>query len=601
MNELNPTYLEADFNTLKNKLISILQSSDTFKDYNFEGSNITMLIELLSYLSEMNVYYVNKLAKNMFLESTEVYETASMMANLRGYYPRGYVSAKVDLNVEVTVDPWQEGIPQPGDQLFIPAWYPINTGLTDSASGEEIVYITTKDTTLTISPSAVDTYEFSLPLTQGTLETLSYTGEDVINNTIFLPFFNFDHGLTDDGVYLNDNTSIVLYINGTPWTRVDNFIKDYSNIDENDNIYRLDYNKFGHYNIRFSSANNVPTITDQIRIFIVKTLGVAGSISAFTFSDFENSAEIPTLDGNTFTTFETTFIKNITKDYDVSKSLITISNEFEAYNASDPESITELVNSTLGVLESQYRNVTSNDYKSHLETQSDVVKANAWGEQEVNPGDTREYNKVYLSVIPSHWDTSTIGLSAIDWIITPGLTADINIPEEYNPNFINTLKSYLEPRRYLNNFETFVVPDLVYFGFDIGIKVKRMFNFNNVKADVENKLKYYFSEYNRNFNEVIDFKDIHNYILDISKVSEDDKFTNVRGVENLIIRDIFTFTTSISGDNTIIYEPNLDKNYPQYTVDSLNINYNNFLRPIKLGYNQFPILLDEACQYINEG
>jgi hypothetical protein len=64
-----------------------------------------MLIELLSYLSEMNVYYLNKLAKNMFIESTEVYETASMMANLRGYYPKGYSSAKVNLTVEVTVDP----------------------------------------------------------------------------------------------------------------------------------------------------------------------------------------------------------------------------------------------------------------------------------------------------------------------------------------------------------------------------------------------------------------------------------------------------------------------------------------------------------------
>lgn len=601
MKDLTPSYLETDFLTLKQKLISILQSSETFKDYNFEGSNITMLIELLSYLSELNVYYVNKLAKNMFLESTEVYETASMMANLRGYYPRGYTSAKVDLSVSVTVDPWDENIPQPGDQLFIPAWFPINTGLTDETSGEDIVYLTTNDSTITISPSAVGTYEFDLTVTQGTIETLSYTGEDVINNTIFLPFFNFDHGISDDGTYTDDNTSIVLYVNGTPWTRVDNFIKDYSNIEENDNIYRLDYNKFGQYNIKFSSANNVPGITDQIRIFIIRTLGEAGSVSAFTFTDFENTQEIPVLNGNTFDTIDSYFIKNITKDYNVNKALITISNEFESYNASDPESITEVIDSTLGVLESQYRNVTGNDYKAHLETHFDVVKANAWGEQEVNPGDTREYNKVYLSIIPSHWDTSTITLSAIDWIITPGLTAEVNLPEEYNSNFINTLKSYLEPRRYLNNYETFVIPDLVYFGFDIGIKVKRMYNFNVVKTDVENKLKYYFNEYNRNFNEVIDFKDIHNYILDISKVSEEDKFSNVRGIENLVIRDIFTYTTSLSGNNEVIYEPNLLKNYPQYTVDELSSNYNNLLRPIKLGYNQFPILLDEACQYLNEG
>jgi hypothetical protein len=330
-------------------------------------------------------------------------------------------------------------------------------------------------------------------------------------------------------------------------------------------------------------------------------LGEDGSVAAFTFSDFENTQEIPILVENSFDTFNSYFIKNITKDYNVEKDLISISNEFESYNASNPESITELINSTLGVLESQYRNVTGADYTSHLETHSDVVKANAWGEQEVNPGDTREYNKVYLSLIPSHWDTSTISLSAIDWIITPGLTAEVNLPQEYSTDFVNTLKSYLEPRRYLNNFETFVIPDLVYFGFDIGIKVKRMYNFNNVKTDVENKLKYYFDDANRNFNEIIDFKEIHNYILDISKVSDDDKFSNVRGIENLVIRDIFTFTTSLSGVQTVIYEPNYDKNFPQYTIDELSSTYNNFLRPIKLGFNQFPILLDEACQYLNEG
>jgi hypothetical protein len=210
MNELNPTYLEADFNSLKQKFISILQNNDTFKDYNFEGSNITMLIELLSYLSELNTYYVNKLAKNMFLDTTDVYETASLMANLRGHYPKGYIAPKVKLIIDVTVDEFSVSIPNPGDQLYIPKYFPFETGL--QYNDEDIFYITPKDYTFSIPVTATDTYQMEIELKQGVIETLSYTGEDVINNVIYLPFYSFDH----DTEPYDEESSIVLYVNGEP-------------------------------------------------------------------------------------------------------------------------------------------------------------------------------------------------------------------------------------------------------------------------------------------------------------------------------------------------------------------------------------------------
>ncbi|NCD00056.1 MAG: hypothetical protein EOL95_10200 [Bacteroidia bacterium] len=75
MSELIPSYLETDFYTLKQRLNDLLANSDTFKDYNYSGSNISLLIDMLSYLSELNTFYINKLSKNMFLDTTDVYET----------------------------------------------------------------------------------------------------------------------------------------------------------------------------------------------------------------------------------------------------------------------------------------------------------------------------------------------------------------------------------------------------------------------------------------------------------------------------------------------------------------------------------------------
>jgi hypothetical protein len=114
---LTPSYLEADFNTFKKRLQDLMQNSKTFKDYNYEGANITMLIEMLAYLSELNTYYTNKLAKNMFMDTSDIYETVHSMANERGYKPYGYLAPLLNLTLTINLS----GNCNPGDQLYSPA------------------------------------------------------------------------------------------------------------------------------------------------------------------------------------------------------------------------------------------------------------------------------------------------------------------------------------------------------------------------------------------------------------------------------------------------------------------------------------------------
>ena len=60
---------DLDFNTLKTNLKKYLQSQDTLKDYNYEGSALSTLLDVLAYNTQYNAYYLNMVANEMFLDS----------------------------------------------------------------------------------------------------------------------------------------------------------------------------------------------------------------------------------------------------------------------------------------------------------------------------------------------------------------------------------------------------------------------------------------------------------------------------------------------------------------------------------------------------
>jgi hypothetical protein len=88
-NNLIPSYLETDFNTLKSKIVNLMQKSETFKDYDYEGANITMLIELVSYIGDLNTFYNNIIAKNVFPDTADIYEVVHSQTSHLGFHPRG--------------------------------------------------------------------------------------------------------------------------------------------------------------------------------------------------------------------------------------------------------------------------------------------------------------------------------------------------------------------------------------------------------------------------------------------------------------------------------------------------------------------------------
>jgi len=84
----NLTLTSLDFDTLKNNLITFLKSQTTFKDYNFTGSNMNVLLDVMSYNTFLNAFYLNMVASEMFLDSAQKLDSVISHAKELNYLPR---------------------------------------------------------------------------------------------------------------------------------------------------------------------------------------------------------------------------------------------------------------------------------------------------------------------------------------------------------------------------------------------------------------------------------------------------------------------------------------------------------------------------------
>ena len=575
MAEFTPTYLEIDFLTLVDKFREELKDSDIYRDYDFEGSNISIMIELMSYIGELTTFFTNKIAKNVYLETADVYEAANRLARQVGYEPKGIRAARATLTVTVSGT-------SPGDVIKVLPWKQLNSGRADS-EGTSIFFATTSESPIVTASGTSVT--FPLLVRQGQIIDLeNYSGDDLIDNELILPEdYAYDDDLTD--VY----PSLRVLVNDVQWERLSDFYLDLIP-QSSDDVYMFIYDRYRRSKIVFNEARNVPAKNDRIDVRVLDSLGPDGAIAAdageqWTIVDSE-FLELASPPGYIFNP--------------VANDSITISLSASSVGASDPETITEIQFNSQSALRAQFRDVTPNDYNSYLSSRSDVIRANAWGEQDMSPsaGDPQEYNIVHLSVIPQVWGNSTIPVSAGSFTTDWGVSASTMLALGYKASWEDELLNYLAPRKMISAYEIFEVPDLVYFTFEIGVRKKRIYTFSDVAEDVLQKLIYYFRPQNQLFNSEMDFKDVVEFLLDTTQVSPDNEFPNIKGIRNLNIRDINVWT-SFTNSKTVYAHNAHYSLYPRW-VDKPWTNRDNMLNQVQLGLNQFPILAYDAVKIIEE-
>ena len=95
-----------DFDSNKEALKSFLKQQTQFKDYNFDDSNLNVLLDLLAYNTYQTGFYLNMIGNEMFLDSAQLRDSVISHAKELNYLPRSFTSAKasVDIVVEATDD-----------------------------------------------------------------------------------------------------------------------------------------------------------------------------------------------------------------------------------------------------------------------------------------------------------------------------------------------------------------------------------------------------------------------------------------------------------------------------------------------------------------
>ena len=151
---------DLDFDGIKTNLRNFLSQQDEFRDYDFEGSGMSVLLDLLAYNTHYLGYNANMVANEMFLDSADLRSSVVSKAKQVGYTPTSSTSA--DAFVDVVVNN------ATGSSLTMSR----GTKFTTTVNG--ISYSFVNNSELTITPSD-GVYKFSnVKLNEGTLLILHY-------------------------------------------------------------------------------------------------------------------------------------------------------------------------------------------------------------------------------------------------------------------------------------------------------------------------------------------------------------------------------------------------------------------------------------------
>ena len=154
---------ELDFDGIKNSLQSYLSSQTEFQDYSFEGSGLSVILNILSYNTHYLSYYLNMVANEAFLDSADRRESIISIAKTLGYTPRSRKSAQALINIVIT----PPNTPTPPNTLTLDK----NTMFNSSVNGVTYTFVT-----LTASK-----YTFNNIVVQ---EGIPYTYKYVVNNIV---------------------------------------------------------------------------------------------------------------------------------------------------------------------------------------------------------------------------------------------------------------------------------------------------------------------------------------------------------------------------------------------------------------------------------
>ena len=354
-------FTNLDFNDLRTQIKNYLRSNSSFTDFDFEGSNFSILIDTLAYNSYITSYNTNMAVNESFIDSATLRENVVSLARNIGYVPRSKKSsvAKVNFSVDITGKPVQS--------------VKLHKGIiaVGSISGGNYIFSIPDDVTSTPDPNGIVSFN-DLLIYEGTYLTKTFKVNDSLpNEKYIIPNENID----TSSIRVTVTSNVVE--NYVPYTNIFDVNKD-------SRLFLVQEIEDEKYQIVFgdNTLGKKPSDGSKIEVSYIVTNGIEGNDAA----NFNFSGKLTYMLGGVETSID-----------DGVSSLSTLQ---ASENGDEIESIDNIKYLAPRVYASQYRAVTPNDYTSLIPfLYPNVDSVSAYGGEELDPP---QYGKVYITVKPKN-------------------------------------------------------------------------------------------------------------------------------------------------------------------------------------------------------
>lgn len=353
---------DLDFDDIAANLKTYLKGQDKFKDYNFEGSNMSLLIDLLAYASHINAFNTNLAASELFLDSAQIRKNVVSRAKDLGFIPASEKAARA--KIELTLS---------------------------NVRNADGTYPTTTEMTLlrgNVFESVFDgaNYKFVVsssvkPVQNGT--NFTYTDVELIQGTYVTDTFVHDRQIKNPKYVLSndrvDGSSIEVTVTSNNVSTAYTLSTDVSEIKTTSEVFYIQENEEGFQEVYFGDGVLGKELLDGDLIEVTYIL---------VDDDHANGAKSFSI---------------VTAINGYSRGTIIV--QTPATGGSERESIDSIKFKANKFFTSQNRLVTLNDYKAKVSEYYPNADAVAvWGGEDNDPP---QYGKVFLAIKPNNSDYIT--------------------------------------------------------------------------------------------------------------------------------------------------------------------------------------------------
>jgi len=350
---------ELDFDTIKQNLKTFLNQQTEFTDYDFEGSGLSVLLDILAYNTHYQAYYLNMIANEAFLDTALLRDSVVSHAKTLGYVPYSRKAPAATINFTVSTNSSNTAT------LTIPKGFRF---LSDNIDDVSYNFVTLSETVVT---KANTNFSFlNLKIYEGQLVSYSFVQNDSTNpkQVFTLPDAGIDTTTLTVTVQPSEsNTNVIVYT----------LASDASNTSSQAAVFYLQENKSEKYDIYFGDDVIGKKLPDG---------GIVNVTYLVTNADAANKA-------NNFVATD-----SLVDSLGNSQTNFTINPISEASGGAERESVDEIKFSAPLQYTTQNRLVTAKDYEAYIKKNYPSVDSlSVWGGEDEIP---RVYGKVFISLKP---------------------------------------------------------------------------------------------------------------------------------------------------------------------------------------------------------